>query len=274
MALSKNNTDEQHQNTQESIKRDLIRLIVCAPTLWPLEHSGEWLAMLLGLRPAIILNGDANVPMIRNIFANRGQHITSHRNLIAVEELVLQRVHNEPDLAAFADWNSNRSVEVNLHSAWQHIRTLGKRSERLTGFLLGFPASSIRAFHTGSELRKRIPWITTIQPDEHWEAADLALLTDAKREVLEHGGAYEDPAISNAQWKHVYSRTDVRDLLKRRFEATDAELDFIASQQFVEIRSPFGDTMFCFSTFDGGASAEDVLLLKKRAHDACLHVIE
>lgn len=263
------------------------------PGLFPSGDTpkGECTGLLLGVKPAMLVDATAIPPSASDVFRSAGIEPMLENRLLANPAAIYLRLATEPEFADWAGWKGERSLQENLREASVKIAD-DPRRQALAGFLLGFPESAVRGFVRELELgRSGIHDFRTLimrtmngfreekdpavlaAMDTPWLKEAAGELRRLKDRVWEEA-IDEDPAERGRRMddEERFLRDlapKAKELYRRALGLSDEDAERLSSEDHVVIRNPAGQPVYTFRTYGPrGAEAEDVEDLRSRVEKA------
>ncbi len=241
---------------RERIGKTFSAIMECLEN--PGRQPGEWLGIILGVKPALLLEGvsEQSKQEAQLILEKAGISTVFEGDLLMVPSAVHERVRLEREFAEKAGWDDSLSVQENAAGAWQYKRTKGK-SDLLTGFILGFPQSAVLAYEKIMQVtRSGVPTIDIAQIGEDWSLEDIQWLKCAQA------------VIPTGDFRQIYFLPEIRSLYYRRYGATEEDYNFIANWVPVALILRQVYQIYAFSTAHDQVQAPDILELAGRVEVA------
>lgn len=255
--------------------------------------GGECLALGLGMKPAVYLNGYKidDPRALQNRLRADGMDASCSNEVVIDNEAIRRRVREEPDLARAVGWNPRETAVQQFEESMRHERR--ERDNMRIGFILGIPGSAIRGFDRERKIqdergmvlpsqifrmvhkKERDPsweqWLENMEP-AHRSALKLMAYEHSAMDLYDSSldPSSEDEMLARAEDQFYAEHGPIlREIYRAYTTVTEQEAEHMLSRRRKSIHAPDGSEAFVFVTYGpDGRNAPDVRRLETKAREA------
>lgn len=247
--------------------------------------EGELNGLAHGVKPAVLLEGSPRADLfLPEPFFRQGDFIVNR-------ELLLKRLEQEAELAHELGWDARKSPEENIEIISGH-REATPQQQALTGFVLGYPTSTVRGFfHRAEILAQHVPTPDMLieaaanplalqnNGTDQWSPQGLALLKEMKLASegmknrlarLPEGDAQRGRVrfeLLERAWELF--KENLREIYMREYGLTHEQTDYLLERKRIVVSTPQGEMIYNFMAYGAHADqAADIQALRDKVANA------